>query len=47
MAAYYMRSPDEVLLAAGKVPDDIVEILRSNPVLVDELRQRYGSEPSV
>lgn len=46
LASYYMRSPDEVLLAAGRVPDDIINILQRHPNLVDELRRRYAPESS-
>jgi transcriptional regulator with XRE-family HTH domain len=38
---YYGLSPDELALASGTVPDDILEILRDNPALLAELRLRH------
>lgn len=44
-AAHYYEVDDELLsLASGDVPTDIVEILRSNPQLIDELRNDYGEQ---
>jgi transcriptional regulator with XRE-family HTH domain len=42
LASLYDVDPDVVLLADGRVPDDIVDILRDNPEVVSELRVKYG-----
>lgn len=43
VAAYFKYDSDRLLLAAGKVPEEILQILRENP---DEalhfLRERFG-----
>jgi transcriptional regulator with XRE-family HTH domain len=36
---YYGLNPDQVTLAGGSAPDDIVRILQQNPGLLDTLRQ--------
>lgn len=42
-AANYYDVPQELLaLAEGKVPDDIVEIIRAHPDLITRLRSEYG-----
>ena len=41
---YYGLSRDQVHLAAGDVPDDIIRLLQRNPQLIDELRSRYGEQ---
>jgi transcriptional regulator with XRE-family HTH domain len=42
-AHYYDVEPDVVQLAAGRIPDDIVEILRRNPGLIERLRREHGT----
>ena len=42
IADYYGLDKDTVDLFAGRAPSDIVEILRSHPELMNELRTRYG-----
>jgi transcriptional regulator with XRE-family HTH domain len=43
-AARYYDVPSEVLgLAEGRVPSDIVEILRDHPELLEKIRAEYGS----
>jgi transcriptional regulator with XRE-family HTH domain len=42
-AEYYGVQPDRVDLAEGRVPRDIVAILRAHPELLDRLRAEYGS----
>ena len=44
-AKYYGVSEDLIALEEGRVPADIARILRLNPSLLDELRDRFG-EPS-
>ncbi len=41
-ARYYDVPEDEVLLASGGLPPDIVAILRTHPEAIQELRNRYG-----
>jgi transcriptional regulator with XRE-family HTH domain len=41
-ASYYEVPAEELTLASGALPADIVAIIRENPGLVDELRSRYG-----
>jgi transcriptional regulator with XRE-family HTH domain len=44
-AAQLYDVPEEMLaLAEGRLPDDIVDLFRANPQLIDELRGRFGSE---
>ena len=42
VAQFYDLPSEELKMAAGQVPDDILEILRSNPDLVARLRKEYG-----
>ena len=43
VSEYFRYDKNELLLAAGKVPDDILEILRSNPQdAVQFLRDKFG-----
>jgi transcriptional regulator with XRE-family HTH domain len=43
VSVYFQYDKSELLLAAGKVPDDILEILRSHPQeAVKFLRKRFG-----
>jgi transcriptional regulator with XRE-family HTH domain len=37
---YYGLASDELLLASGVVPSDVVDILRRNPRLLGEIRRR-------
>jgi transcriptional regulator with XRE-family HTH domain len=39
---YYGLTSDVIQLAAGRVPGDVVEILRQHPELLSELRDRYA-----
>jgi transcriptional regulator with XRE-family HTH domain len=44
VAKYFSYDEDRLLLSAGKVPAEIIEILRTNPdEAVNYLRQRFGS----
>jgi hypothetical protein len=42
IASYYGVPKDLLELAEGRVPDDIVEILRANPKELTRLRENYG-----
>jgi transcriptional regulator with XRE-family HTH domain len=43
VARYFDYDSDQLLLSAGKVPDEILEILRSNPeASIEFLRKRFG-----
>jgi transcriptional regulator with XRE-family HTH domain len=42
-AEYYGIEADTVDLAEGRVPPDIVAILRTHPEVLDRLRAEYGS----
>ena len=43
VAEYFKYDRDELLLSAGKVPQEILEILRTNPQdAVEFLRERFG-----
>jgi transcriptional regulator with XRE-family HTH domain len=45
MAKYFGYDQDRMLLAAGKVPEEILQILRDNPdEAVRFLRQRFGAK---
>lgn len=39
---HYEVDPDILTLASGSVPNDILQILRANPGLLDDLRRQYG-----
>ena len=38
----YGIDSDTLALSSGVVPDDVLEIIREHPELLDELRTRYG-----
>lgn len=40
-ADYYGLDAELLLLAEGRLPDDVVSIFRENPWLVEELRTRF------
>lgn len=43
VSKYFSHDESELLLAAGKVPPDVLEILRTNPQdAVNFLRERFG-----
>lgn len=43
VAKYFKYDRDELLLSAGKVPQEIMEILRTNPQdAIEFLRERFG-----
>jgi transcriptional regulator with XRE-family HTH domain len=45
VSEYFHYDSNELLLAAGKVPADVLEILRSHPQdAVNVLRDRFGSK---
>lgn len=44
-ADYYQIPQEELSLAQGTVPDDVLEILARHPEVVDELRRRYAEAP--
>lgn len=46
VAGYYGVSADLVMMTEGRVPDDVVAILRRHPELIDQMRDRYGMEDS-
>jgi transcriptional regulator with XRE-family HTH domain len=46
VANYYDVDEEDLELASGQIPDDIVAILRTNPTLIDDLRMRFGSDAS-
>jgi transcriptional regulator with XRE-family HTH domain len=46
VAGYYGVSPDVVMMTEGRVPDDVIAILRHHPELIDQMRKRYGAENS-
>lgn len=39
---YYGVSPDLLRMHEGKVPDDVLVILREHPEEIEALRRRYG-----
>lgn len=41
LARHYELEPDEIGLALGEVPTDVVEILREHPEVISEIRQRF------
>jgi transcriptional regulator with XRE-family HTH domain len=42
IARYFEYDEDQLLMAAGRIPEDILEILRQNPEdAIDFLRQRF------
>lgn len=43
MATYYGVSSDLVALAEGRVPDDVLTILRRHPEELQRLREEYSS----
>ena len=44
VAAYFNYDSGEIFLSAGRVPPDVVEILRNNPhEALDYLRARFGN----
>jgi len=43
-AHYYGVSEDSVTLDEGRIPDDIVQILRMHPEILPELRRRFGGK---
>lgn len=43
-ADYYEVSPEALALAEGKLPADVVEIVRAHPELIDRIRSEYGSQ---
>lgn len=42
-ARYYEVPEEELQLASGTVPEDVVEILNAHPELISDLRKRYGN----
>ena len=40
-ADYYSVTPDELALASGELPNDVVMILQEHPEMIDEIRDRY------
>ncbi len=42
LGEYYGLRGDEVTLAVGDIPADVIEILRRRPDLVERLRADYG-----
>jgi transcriptional regulator with XRE-family HTH domain len=43
-ARYYQVEQEELALAAGALPQDVVQILRDHPELIERLRAEYGSQ---
>ena len=46
VADYYGVDVDAVMMAEGRIPEDVVRILRGHPEMIDEIRNRYGVEES-
>lgn len=46
VADYYGVDADVVMIAEGRIPEDVVRILRGHPEMIDEIRNRYGVEES-
>lgn len=44
LAHYYGTSVDLICLAEGRVPADIIDILRQHPRELDELREKYQDQ---
>jgi transcriptional regulator with XRE-family HTH domain len=45
IAKYYNYDRDQLLLSAGRVPEEILEILRENPEeALEYLRERFGAK---
>jgi hypothetical protein len=45
VAEYFDYDRDQLLLSAGKVPDEILAILRENPQeALEYLRERFGAK---
>ena len=42
LSDYYDITDDDIRLAAGELPVDIIDILRRNPQLIERLRSQYG-----
>lgn len=40
LSGYYAAEPDEIYLAAGRLPPDVVELLLQHPEEIQELRER-------
>jgi transcriptional regulator with XRE-family HTH domain len=43
-AQYYNIDPDLLALERGEVPEDVLEILRRHPSILNRLRAEYGPE---
>lgn len=43
---HYQVNADLLYLAAGRVPPDVVAILREHPQLLAMLREEYGNRPA-
>jgi transcriptional regulator with XRE-family HTH domain len=43
-AKYYGITEDLIALDEGRAPEDIIDILRAHPEVVDELRSRFPQE---
>jgi transcriptional regulator with XRE-family HTH domain len=43
-ASYYEVPEEELALAEGKLPADVVGILREHPELIDRIRSEYGPQ---
>ena len=42
LSDYYGIAEDELRLAAGDIPQDVIDILRHHPELIGRLRSEYG-----
>jgi transcriptional regulator with XRE-family HTH domain len=42
-AAYYEADPQQLAIAEGRLPADLLAILAAHPEAIDELRKRYGT----
>jgi len=45
-ANYYDVDGELLTLASGDIPPDVIEILRSHPQLIEQLRADYGEQSS-
>ncbi len=43
-SSYYDVSEEDLAVAAGDIPVDVVQILRAHPEAIERLRREYGSE---
>lgn len=42
VAHYYATDLDELSVASGSLPDDVIQMLLEHPEALDEIRRKYG-----